>query len=885
MIARTIRALAGPGLSGGSPSAWKAPAIGRGFATVLLMAAVFPPCARAHWRDIPDTQVLVNQAGYDLDRPKRFLLQSKEQLPDGEVAFQLVDGEGEQAFVGRLEPSLRFDWGKNTAWYREGVFDGFRKPGTYRVRVRIGERENLSPPFEIAENLLVRKTAFLAVKFFCSQRCGSDNFLHPACHTNDAIMPDGTHRDLTGGWHDAGDYNKHHISSTLGTYALARFARSPAGEHFVLAEKGLPTARDEAVWGGTYLLKIQDPDSGRCTGAVDFDPGKLSPLFADVYYGRSNLFPSYKGGHFEYFFPPDECTDPRYCGASGIPRILAFEAYEKVGREPVAMEFPLEAGNGTYPPFVLASAAGAAEVHARLRGQAVQELKAGCRPYLDRAHEVTHIPEELRGAQCVQTLNALKDERTDGGVAFSLTRPAVVFVAFNPGGESEPDWVGKTGFSRREEALVVQGNVSKGFANRKDETWRYRVFGREFRAGEVVLGANHGAGYRGSRGVNMYAVFVKPVLADDEGAAVKAIRHRLSPIPAAPEEPVYLARRPTLRRMPEGPKNAVIFQGAPQWGEAWSLAITAGKNDEVVVCVDGKAAAQRQKLEAMGFGQSRTQPDIWSHQFPVTGEWAGGFGQANGQMGAALASLFLMTEDEKYQKAALKLWKTMVGDPQDIRSNMALLAADNELYRIRKEKLFLDDALLRVEQVLAATKENAGSAAACVLADHLLAVPDSPSAEKIRKALQEYVQRTVGLSKNPFRVPQESADLFSVDGSRQLLANARALSLCQRVLGRDAELERISISCGDWVLGLNPYGVCLMAGAGAKHMERYWHYYRPDELPGSMTLGIAIRDGYVELDVRLNQARKRHTGDGWTGEPYICTVATWLLMLADRIAY
>ena len=61
----------------------------------------------------------------------------------------------------------------------------------------------------IERGAILKQTAADAVDFFFVQRCGFDvPGWHKACHLDDAKLPDGTHLDVTGGWHSAGDYNK-----------------------------------------------------------------------------------------------------------------------------------------------------------------------------------------------------------------------------------------------------------------------------------------------------------------------------------------------------------------------------------------------------------------------------------------------------------------------------------------------------------------------------------------------------------------------------------------------------------------------------------------------------------------------------------------------------
>ena len=91
-----------------------------------------------------------------------------------------------------------------------GDFSVFQAPGRYVAETVINNRTYYSPPFEIDDELLLAKTGDIACRFFYYQRCGTAiPGFHAACHLDDARLYDGGHRDLTGGWHDAGDYNKY----------------------------------------------------------------------------------------------------------------------------------------------------------------------------------------------------------------------------------------------------------------------------------------------------------------------------------------------------------------------------------------------------------------------------------------------------------------------------------------------------------------------------------------------------------------------------------------------------------------------------------------------------------------------------------------------------
>jgi endoglucanase len=113
---------------------------------------------------------------------------------------------------------------------------------------------------------------------FYGWRCGSDVsityggnvFQHAACHLNDAYTDyiDSTHtqNDATGGWHDAGDYNKYVVNAGV-TMGLLLFA----WEHYQaqiqtialgnpVTAPGYPEFLEELKWETDWLLKMQASD-------------------------------------------------------------------------------------------------------------------------------------------------------------------------------------------------------------------------------------------------------------------------------------------------------------------------------------------------------------------------------------------------------------------------------------------------------------------------------------------------------------------------------------------------------------------------------------------------------------------------------------------------
>jgi len=216
-------------------------------------------------------QILVDQLGYEPNsQTKEILLQSSIIPENISSTFTIINLES-------LEEVFENDWielGYHKTfdrYYWRGDFSALKRPGTYIIETQYGEETITSVSFDIKESITEQPTR-LAYEFFYYQRCGTEiSGFHKACHLDDAIMPDGIHRDLTGGWHDAGDYNKYNIGFTPeSVYALA-LAYSRKKEFFDKFDRdndGICDILDEAIWGAKYLYKCLDLDTYKTIGNI-----------------------------------------------------------------------------------------------------------------------------------------------------------------------------------------------------------------------------------------------------------------------------------------------------------------------------------------------------------------------------------------------------------------------------------------------------------------------------------------------------------------------------------------------------------------------------------------------------------------------------------------
>jgi len=224
-----------------------------------------------YFNRIAHVEIRVDQLGYEpKSKSNHIILQSTKRLRHSPASFSLVKPDNNK-------PLFTGEWkaiGYNRQWdsyYWQGSFSDFKTPGRYVVKTVIDQNTYTSHPFEIRQNLLVSRTGELAYRFYYYQRCGTEiPAFHKACHLDDSIMLDGTYKDLTGGWHDAGDYNKYCGYTPESVYALVYTYehRPDFFDRYDRDRNGRADILDEAVWGAKYLKKCIDMNTLKLIATV-----------------------------------------------------------------------------------------------------------------------------------------------------------------------------------------------------------------------------------------------------------------------------------------------------------------------------------------------------------------------------------------------------------------------------------------------------------------------------------------------------------------------------------------------------------------------------------------------------------------------------------------
>jgi hypothetical protein len=211
--------------------------------------------------------------------------------PDGAVKFTIPTDGGSIVSKGQ-DGAGSFD----TVWWVD--FSPVTVPGNYHLySPSLGTR---SYEFGIRADVY-DGIARAALKTFYRQRCNTPKPAAYAgawadgasCHASDqqtgpvAGHTDRGLRDLRGGWHDAGDYNKYvwHDASTALVFLLRAFEESPAafGDDLGIPESGngVPDVLDEVKWELDWMLKMQLPDGSVLERMHNVTFASSSPPSAD----------------------------------------------------------------------------------------------------------------------------------------------------------------------------------------------------------------------------------------------------------------------------------------------------------------------------------------------------------------------------------------------------------------------------------------------------------------------------------------------------------------------------------------------------------------------------------------------------------------------------
>lgn len=208
--------------------------------------------------------IRINQLGYPTNGIKIAVWGAKEKIDITD--FDLVDAATGKTAYHNVTGKAFGAYGPFVQTYRLR-FTNFSKPGRYYLRA--GKAK--SPVFTIGDDVY-KGAADFCLRYMRQQRSGFNPFLKDSCHTHDGYtlygpMPDSTHIDVSGGWHDASDYLQYTTTSANATWhLLAAYRDFPAvfgDQHHangLEGKNGKADIMDEAKWGIDWLLKMNPRD-------------------------------------------------------------------------------------------------------------------------------------------------------------------------------------------------------------------------------------------------------------------------------------------------------------------------------------------------------------------------------------------------------------------------------------------------------------------------------------------------------------------------------------------------------------------------------------------------------------------------------------------------
>jgi endoglucanase len=207
----------------------------------------------------------INQLGY---RPcdKKIVI-----VNGNSTAFEVIDEvSGNPVFTGTLTDGMKDESTGDFVSY--GDFSTLKAPGKYFLKV---DSFGNSFSFEINDNVYnATQDGLLKAMYF--QRCGcvleekhAGVWKHDICHTEEGSLywDANTKLDVSGGWHDAGDYGRYVVPAAKAVadmlLAYEFFPEAFKGEiNIPESGNGIPDILNEVKYEVDWLFKMQDKNSG-----------------------------------------------------------------------------------------------------------------------------------------------------------------------------------------------------------------------------------------------------------------------------------------------------------------------------------------------------------------------------------------------------------------------------------------------------------------------------------------------------------------------------------------------------------------------------------------------------------------------------------------------
>ncbi|WP_315818663.1 glycoside hydrolase family 9 protein [Paraflavitalea speifideaquila] len=268
------------------------------FCIALLLIISHPLTSFSPKQQQANSWIRINILGYQTNGPKTAIWCGKQ---DQIIAsFYVIEvSTGAAVLKGNTGPASG-PYGPFAQTYRLN-FSRLKKPGRYIVKAG----DAISPEFTIGEDVY-KGAADFCLRYMRQQRSGFNPFLKDSCHTHDGYtmygpMPDSTHIDVSGGWHDASDYLQYVTTSANATWhLLAAYRDFPEvfGDEYqangLTGKNNRADVLDEAKWGLDWLLKMHPREDWMFNQlADDRDHAGMRIPKEDSFYGKGYERPVY----------------------------------------------------------------------------------------------------------------------------------------------------------------------------------------------------------------------------------------------------------------------------------------------------------------------------------------------------------------------------------------------------------------------------------------------------------------------------------------------------------------------------------------------------------------------------------------------------------------
>ncbi|HMB00807.1 MAG TPA: glycoside hydrolase family 9 protein, partial [Spirochaetota bacterium] len=314
-------------------------------------------------------QIIVDQLGYRCEAVKKFMIADPQTgfnsgvsyTPGASVQLRRSSDEAIMQTITLIAWNSGAEHNQSGDIVWQGEITNFTNSGTYHIYDPVNDRQSYD--FEIKDDVY---NALLdaSVKTFYYQRCGTaieatygGTWHHAACHlqqTNAHLYDNGdqgagTARDVSGGWHDAGDYRKYVTFTTSVLWMLMHayeWYPDRFGDNLNIPESGngVPDILDEVKWELDWLLKMQRNDGALYSGVFvtgsaggNGDPGTETTTY---YYANISTAATGTGAYaFALAARLFDTYDSVYPGYNETLKTAATNAWDFLTNNPANIQY------------------------------------------------------------------------------------------------------------------------------------------------------------------------------------------------------------------------------------------------------------------------------------------------------------------------------------------------------------------------------------------------------------------------------------------------------------------------------------------------------------------------------------------------------------------